>query len=47
LRPSGSSAGRTDLVNEAWKVLWFQNNKAVGFESGVYKAVIMPLNYME
>jgi hypothetical protein len=36
-----------DLGNEAWKVSWFKNNKAVVFESGVYKAVIMPLNYME
>ena len=34
-----------DLDNEAWKVFWFQNDKAVVFESGSYKAVIMPMRF--
>jgi hypothetical protein len=33
----------TDLGNETWKVSWYEANKTVVFESGSYKAVIMPM----
>ena len=33
------------LGNEEWKVSWFQSNKSVVFESGSYKAVIMPMQF--
>ena len=33
-----------DLGSEFWRVSWRDKNKKVVFESGSYKAVIMPLN---
>jgi hypothetical protein len=34
-----------DLGNETWKVSWNEANKAVDFESGGLKAVIMPMDF--
>jgi hypothetical protein len=35
----------TDLGNETWRVSWNEANKAVVFESGNLKAVIMPMQF--
>jgi hypothetical protein len=34
-----------DLGKEYWRVSWYEQNKAVMFRSGSYKAVIMPLKF--
>jgi hypothetical protein len=34
-------------VDYSWNVSWYTNNKAVVFDSGAMKAIIMPMSWPE